>query len=261
VELSAGKDKKETFERLIRENKLGGLALLRNLRNMLLAGVDETLLRTRLEKGAARALPFRYITAAKYAPRLEDSIGKGMLASIEGYPKFSGRTLLLLDVSGSMSGSLSSKSEMTRLDASAALAILCREVCEDVVVFATAGDDYTRIHKTKELPPRRAFALSNSVTNAYRSLGGGGIFMVQALDAISKKRGIGKFDRVIVFTDEQDCDNKMNPANAPKLGEHNYVVNVAAYKNGTGYSNGWHHINGFSEHVIDYIREFENLTN
>ena len=34
VELSAGKDKKETFERLLLEGKLGGLAVLRNLRNM-----------------------------------------------------------------------------------------------------------------------------------------------------------------------------------------------------------------------------------
>jgi 60 kDa SS-A/Ro ribonucleoprotein len=44
VELSAGKDKKETFERLLRERKLGALALLRNLRNMAQVGVDEQLI-------------------------------------------------------------------------------------------------------------------------------------------------------------------------------------------------------------------------
>jgi len=38
VELSAGKDKKETFTRLLAEGKLGGLAVLRNLRNMQQAG-------------------------------------------------------------------------------------------------------------------------------------------------------------------------------------------------------------------------------
>src|SRR6185436_11835319 len=34
--------KREVWERLLRENKLGALALLRNLRNMKQAGVDET---------------------------------------------------------------------------------------------------------------------------------------------------------------------------------------------------------------------------
>jgi len=40
VQLSAGADKKETFERLISEKKLGYFALIRNLRNMEQAGVD-----------------------------------------------------------------------------------------------------------------------------------------------------------------------------------------------------------------------------
>src|SRR5579872_2569725 len=48
VELSAGKDKKETFERLLSEKKLGGMAVLRNLRNMQKAGVTESLIRERL---------------------------------------------------------------------------------------------------------------------------------------------------------------------------------------------------------------------
>ena len=51
VALSAGKDKKETFERLMREGKLGGLALVRNLRGMLEAGVDKPLIQDRLASG------------------------------------------------------------------------------------------------------------------------------------------------------------------------------------------------------------------
>ena len=38
---SSGADKREAWERLLREQKLGALALLRNLRNMREAGVDE----------------------------------------------------------------------------------------------------------------------------------------------------------------------------------------------------------------------------
>src|SRR5258706_2561824 len=59
VALSAGKDKRETWERLLSEGRLGGMAVLRNLRLMLASGVDPKLIAVRLEKGIARALPFR----------------------------------------------------------------------------------------------------------------------------------------------------------------------------------------------------------
>src|SRR5215471_7665960 len=41
VALSSGADKRQAWERLLAENKLGALALLRNLRNMKEAGVEE----------------------------------------------------------------------------------------------------------------------------------------------------------------------------------------------------------------------------
>jgi 60 kDa SS-A/Ro ribonucleoprotein len=41
VELSKGGDKKASWLRLFAENKLGGLAILRNVRNMTKAGVKE----------------------------------------------------------------------------------------------------------------------------------------------------------------------------------------------------------------------------
>ena len=66
VALSGGADKKEAFERLIVEDKLGALALLRNLRNMAEAGVDRELIRVALEKmDASRVLPHRFIAAAR----------------------------------------------------------------------------------------------------------------------------------------------------------------------------------------------------
>ena len=77
VALSARKGKKETFERLLEEGKLGGMAVLRNLRLMTAAGVSPKLIRERLDKGVARALPFRFVTAARYAPKLEDALEIG----------------------------------------------------------------------------------------------------------------------------------------------------------------------------------------
>ena len=130
VSLSAGKDKKATFERLLVEGKLGGMAVLRNLRLMLAAGVAPKLIRERLSQGVARALPFRFVTAARQAPKLEDAIEEAMLKGIAGLAKLKGSTGLVVDVSGSMNYKLAKKGETTRMDAAAGLAILLREKAE-----------------------------------------------------------------------------------------------------------------------------------
>src|SRR5690348_8354351 len=75
--LSSGADKREAWERLLGENKLGALALLRNLRNMAEAKVDEQLVRTGLYRmRTERVLPFRFIAAARYAPQWEAELEK-----------------------------------------------------------------------------------------------------------------------------------------------------------------------------------------
>ena len=79
VALSSGADKKETWVRVLSENKLGALALLRNLRNMQGAGVPDTLIKEGLSKAKVdRVLPFRFVSAAKYAPSLEPQLEEAM---------------------------------------------------------------------------------------------------------------------------------------------------------------------------------------
>jgi 60 kDa SS-A/Ro ribonucleoprotein len=75
VRLSAGNDKRESWESLLRERKLGALALLRNLRNFAQCGVDEHLVLTALrEVRTERVLPFRFVAAARYAPQWEQEL-------------------------------------------------------------------------------------------------------------------------------------------------------------------------------------------
>lgn len=257
VALSSGANKKETFERLLKEGKLGGLAVLRNLRNMTDAKVDEKLIKDRLTKGLSRALPFRFISAAKHAPKFETELSEAMLQSLAQYNKLSGKTLLVVDISGSMRSDLSGKSELNCLDTACALAILVREVCEDATIYATAGNDDSRIHATALVPSRRGIPLVDGIRKMNGELGYGGIFLKQCIDFIDSKEQ-QMFDRVIVITDEEDCDTKCNPATAKKLGKMNYMINVSSYKNGIGYGSGWTHINGWSERVIDYIAAVES---
>lgn len=259
VQLSAGKDKKKTFERLIKAKKLGHLAILRNLRKMEEVDCDRELIAEALERTAqaSRVLPFRYVAAAKHAPWMEEALGRAMIASTEKLPKLTGRTLLVVDISGSMHSGLGGKTEMNRIDAAGALAILVREQAEDATIYATAGNDGTRIHKTELVPPRRAFALSDAVHGLYKKLGGGGIFLVQCMDYIAEHEKKA-FDRVIVFTDEQDCDLRQKASIAKKLGKRNYIVNVATYEPSLPVIGaGWTRICGFSERVVDWLIEDE----
>src|SRR5215469_7612983 len=88
VALSSGADKREAWERLLREQKLGALALLRNLRNMRDVSVNEDLVRAALgSMSAACVLPFRFLAAARYAPRWEEQLEHAMLRSVAGEPK------------------------------------------------------------------------------------------------------------------------------------------------------------------------------
>ena len=75
VSLSTGGEKRETFERLIAEKKLGGLALLRNLRLMQKAEVPRETIAGAIEAMRVdRILPYRFITAARYAPDFEPEL-------------------------------------------------------------------------------------------------------------------------------------------------------------------------------------------
>src|ERR1700741_1940026 len=67
--LSSGKDKRETFERLIAEKRLGGMALLRTLRLMQKAEVPRSTIADAIEAMRTdRILPYRFITSSRYAP-------------------------------------------------------------------------------------------------------------------------------------------------------------------------------------------------
>lgn len=265
VALSAGRDKKSTWERLLSENKLGGLALLRNLRNMKSADVDDNKIFSALESMKVdRILPFRFISAARYAPQWEPQLEPVMLKCLGTQEKLPGHTVMLLDVSGSMNDRLSMKSDITRIDAACGVAMLLREICEKV-------DIYTFSMKLVQIPARHGFALRDAINTsqahfgtplglAVKSIYGSKDEKVNAVNfgyhgsqAVDYRGQNLHPDRLIVITDEQSVDAVPNPVTGK-----GYMINVASNQNGIGYG-AWHHIDGFSEAVIDYIREFEKV--
>jgi len=238
VALSSGADKREAWDRLLREQRLGALALLRNLRNMREAGVDESLVLSALgSMSTTRVLPFRFLAAARYAPQWEAALEQAMLKCVAETEKLPGKTIVLVDVSGSMTAPLSRRSEMQRTDAAYGLAVLLREIAEKVAVYGFSDN-------LVEVPARRGFALRDAIDVSQRHNS------TQLGNAIEKLNRNEKCDRLIVITDEQAQDRVPAPSGK------GYLINVASYKNGVGYGK-WMHIDGWSEAVIEYIRALE----
>lgn len=263
VELSASKDKTASWTRLLAEKKLGALAMLRNLRNMQSANIPDAAIREGLKAmKTERVLPFRFIAAARFAPQFEPELESAMFRCLEGREKLGGKTVLLVDVSGSMNTALSGKSDMLRLDAAYGLAMLLRETCEDVHIFSFSM-------KLCQIPLRRGFALRDAIDKSQEHSGTPLGLAVQSIyagrehrvNAVSVQNWSGgsqimpsdysgqglATDRLIVITDEQAAGPVPDPAHGK-----GYMVNVASAKNGVGYG-AWTHVDGWSEAIVDYI--------
>jgi 60 kDa SS-A/Ro ribonucleoprotein len=237
--LSRGEDKGESFALLLREKKLGYMALLKNLRNMVETGVDRELIKQRLLEGAptSKALPFRFLTAAKYAPSLESTLDEAMELALSGFEKLEGTTAILVDVSGSMGDKVSDKSELTRAEAGCALANLLRFASKDCRIFSFSD-------KVVEVPVRKGKALQEVIMKSQHM---GGTYTGNAITAVNQAM---KYDRIVVITDEQSHDSIPHPNGK------GYILNIGGYRNGIAYG-PWVQVTGFSEAAVEYIREYE----
>lgn len=260
VALSAGKDKKETWTRLIEEKKLGVLAFIRNLRNMEQVGVSsDTIMKGFGTVNPQWILPLNVLAAEKVAPHWGRQLEDLMYRCLADTPKLPGYTILVIDVSGSMGSGFSSKSDMSRLDAGAALAMLASEMCERVKIYATAGNDGRYTHATAVVKPHRGFALIEEIKRQEDRLGGGGIFTRQCLEYIEAQESEIP-ERIIIFSDSQDCDH-MNARLPKPFGRRNYIVDVSAHTHGVNYKGLWTaEVSGWSEHFLNYIAGLEGLT-
>lgn len=203
---------------------MGFQALLMNLRNFDEAGISPAarkLVTDRLtdpEKVAkSKMFPFRFLAAHRavrslnWGPALETALD----LSLSNVPEFSGRTLVLVDRSGSMFHALAANSEMERADLAAlfGVAVAMRNVGRvNLVEFGTTS---------KEIQLRRGDSMLRSVATQFHDLGG--TYLAQATRAHYHGQ-----DRVIVITDEQYHDGAAGsvvPAHVPV-----YTFNLAGYR-------------------------------
>jgi 60 kDa SS-A/Ro ribonucleoprotein len=204
--------------------------------------VDESLVLHALgAMSASRVLPFRFLAAARCVPQWEEALEQAMLKPLADQPKLGGRTIVLVDISGSMTAPLSRRSKMQRTDAAYGLAVLVREISEQAAVYSFSD-------RVVEVPARRGFALRDAIDASQPH---NGTLLGNAVEWLNKSE---PYDRLIVITDEQAHDRIPLPKCT------GYVINVASYKNGVGYGK-WTHIDGWSESVVEYIRTLESPAN
>lgn len=263
VLLSTGKDKKESWTKLISEGKIGGLAMLRNIANMRRANVDKKVINEGLEKlKSSMLMPLDFLKAFRMNPEFGRQIEDAMINSYANLPKLKGKTLFIVDVSGSMGARMSEKSDFTRYDAACAMAMLAANQCEDYEIVCTAGNDYTHTGAHEHIPyPQKGFGIFEQIRETNKNIGIGGIFTRQCLEWCNDKFKGQKFDRIIVFSDSQDCDPYTRRTPKP-FGTYNYICDVSAHTKGVNYRGTWDaEISGFSEHFITFIAAMEGIQN
>ena len=124
------------WHRLVEEHKLGYMALIRNLNNILDSGVDQEWIDTYLipqivnEKAIIKSLmfPYRFFTAYKnlnvHNLPVDAALGKAFtIAAKHNAPQLQGPSGILLDVSGSMEDRISYGSDISLKEVGACFAI------------------------------------------------------------------------------------------------------------------------------------------
>lgn len=150
VELSKNGNNKETWEKLIDSGKVGYMALLRNLRNILKANpynIDLVLdkLSNSDEVKKSKQLPFRFLSAYKAvddiaSSKVFDAIETALETSIENLPKLSGTTVIAVDVSGSMSNDISAKSTVRCGEIGYLIGLIANKICENSYFYCFNQD-------------------------------------------------------------------------------------------------------------------------
>ncbi|WP_406001578.1 TROVE domain-containing protein [Streptomyces sp. NBC_00829] len=206
---------------------MGAMALLRNLRNFDEAGVSDEVAAQVAAKisdpevvADARQFPFRYLAAYRHAPSLRWSyaLERALGHSLAHVPSLPGKTLVLVDRSGSMWSPLSDRSELNRADAAAVFgaAVAIRAEHADLVEFGT-GSAPVRFRSGESVL---------KVLGRFGELGG-----TNTTEAV--RRHYRAHDRVLIVTDEQAAYSYHGDP-TEQIPEHIpvYTWNLAGYRAG-----------------------------
>jgi hypothetical protein len=265
------------WEELIDSNKVGYMALMRNLRNILESNVSkehvikvcDTLASPEAVR-RSKQLPFRFLAAYReiskvksvYASRVLDALEKAVAVSAENIKGFDAETSVLIacDVSGSMQRPVSPKSKILSYDIGLMLAMLLKSRCENAIT-GMFGDKW----KVINVPTKGV--LSN-VDAFYRREGEVGYATNGYLVIEDLIKGKQQMDKVMMFTDLQLWNNRNDKKIADLWNDYKkiapnsklYLFDLSGYGN-TPLDitrNDVYLIAGWSDKIFDIISAIDN---
>ena len=280
VELSKGGDKKKVWEELIDSGKLGYMALLRNLRNIIESDVSIArlhkvgkVLQDPEQVKNSKQFPFRFLSAYREikpvasgkASMILDVLEDAMLASAQNIKGFDYETSVAIsvDTSGSMSSKLSERSSIMNQDVGLILGMLLHQRCKDVEtsIFGTE-------HLIVNLPKKNILANAETLSEYSDRVGSSTNGYLVLQDLIDRK--VVK-DKVMIFTDCQLWDSNAyfdEPADFGKLWikyrkiapkSKLYLFDLAGYGNTplTVNQDSVYLVSGWSDRIFDMLDAYE----
>ena len=256
-ELSAvGNDiesKKNVWNRLLDENKIGYFALLRNLRNIIKLNdevLKEKALKALLNENAIKkslVLPFRFSVAYDEMKKVDNdalrAVSRACEISCNNVPKFNGKTLIALDVSGSM------ETERVSDTASLFASVLLKSNDCDLIKFSDDAN-YSMVNTDDSV-----LTIKESINYSF-----GGTNFSSVFEKANKA-----YDRIILLSDMQSWGDYYSPKQAYEKYKQKYNVQNCKFYSidlaGCGTLQlpqpDVYCLAGFSEKIFDLIKHFE----
>lgn len=253
--------KTEAWKDMILSGSMGYMALLRNCHNIAKHVDDDEVFNeflNQLSNGKriqkARVMPYRIVTAAEQLDKWEDvpvsrktSIYRALVSAMDaacaGIKKLGGKSIVVLDQSGSMEYVFKNASMMT--------AIIQNTQKADVLKFNDRAEWWV---------PKYKSVLENADA-IFASFRGGGTSYESAFNLFMDK----KYDRIFVISDMQTWDDRydFNPANMYReyVGKHGpvklYMFDVSGYGTLLHPEEHVHILGGYTLDIYDILEALE----
>jgi hypothetical protein len=256
--LSSGEDKARVWRELVLEEKIGYMALLRNLRNIDEQADEETkqkacmIIANRERVKLSKQLPFRFYNAYENVNNQDmlEAISVALDYSLENVPVFDGKTLIAVDVSGSMKG------KPAKIASLFAGALMKTSNC-DVVLYNS------NIEQFKFLRSEPVLTIAQRIQNEV----GGGTNTGLVFEWIQENDK--QYDRIIILSDNESWEETKyyglrgtqevfkNYKNQTNQNPFIYAIDIQGYGTKDIKGDRVFHVAGWSEKIFDFIKWIE----
>lgn len=246
--LSSGEEKDKAFTELLKENKLGAVALFKNLRNMLESDVDQDLIVSAIDKANTKGIfPYeimKSLWATKHMTNLTSSlVTKVEEAAVKSFGNLGleGKTAVLVDTSGSMTRRMSNNSDMSYIHIASFYGAMAEK--NGGVSYAWATDTRRPNIMAWDGLLRIAHAITNTDV-------GMGTNIQQAIDYVKND-----YDNIIVFSDMQTTGYIQDTGKAKNV----YLFDLSGYKNSINLNGRFVEMAGFTDVFFKLCKDLRDL--